>query len=45
MERFENVETKTLSLSKRKLFAIVRLKHNRFEFLVDSGISEVWVVR
>lgn len=40
-ERFENVETKTLSASKR---IFVRLRHNRFEFLVGCGISEVWVV-
>lgn len=40
-ERFENVETKILSVSKRIL---VRLRYNKFEFWVKCGISKVWVV-
>lgn len=40
-ERFEKVETKILNVSKR---IFVRLKHNRFEFLVECVIIEVWVV-
>lgn len=38
LKRFENVETKTLSVSK---IIFVRLMHNRFEFLVGCEISEV----
>lgn len=34
-ERFKRVETETLSVRKRKLFVIVRLRHNRFKFVLD----------
>lgn len=43
-ERIEEPETESLSVSKIKLFIIVRLMHNRFEFLVGCEISKVWVV-
>lgn len=39
--RFEDVEIEIISVSKRKLFVIVRLRYNRFEFCVECKISKV----
>lgn len=38
-ENFEKAKTENLSVSKRKLFVIIRLRYNRFEFLVECVIS------
>lgn len=40
-ERFEKVKTKILSVSKR---IFIRYKHNKFEFWVGRGLSEIWVI-